>query len=180
MRVGKRARVRLEARPRHFPKDNISTLKFARKSREKRRDFESSNVEIINRKAEQLNLSDRAHAIQADAFSATSYNTEQNYQLAIASGLFELFSDNALITAALTGIHQQLDADGYMLYTNQLWHPQQEFIARTLTNHRGQPWLMRCRSQAEMDTLVKQAGFEKVEMLIDPSGLFSVSVAKKR
>ncbi|WP_410961897.1 class I SAM-dependent methyltransferase family protein, partial [Salmonella sp. SAL4457] len=40
------------------------------------------------------------------------------------------------------------------------WHPQLELIARALTSHRqGQAWVMRRRTQAEMDKLVAAAGF---------------------
>jgi hypothetical protein len=66
-----------------------------------------------------------------------------------------------------------------LLYTNQPWHPQLEFIARCLTNHDGQPWIMRRRTQAEMDDLVRAAGFEKVAMEIDEFGIFTVSLARK-
>jgi hypothetical protein len=52
-------------------------------------------------------------------------------------------------------------------------------IARTLINRDGQPWIMRRRTQAEMDHLVKAAGFEKQSMDIDRWGIFTVSVARK-
>ena len=38
---------------------------------------------------------------------------------------------------------------------------------------------MRRRTQAEMDDLVRSAGFEKVSQEIDPCGLFTVSVARR-
>jgi hypothetical protein len=38
---------------------------------------------------------------------------------------------------------------------------------------------MRRRSQAEMDELVRAAGFEKLEMEVDPWGIFTVSVARR-
>jgi hypothetical protein len=53
-------------------------------------------------------------------------------------------------------------------------------IARVLPNRDGEPWVMRCRTQAEMDQLVAAAGFEKLRMLIDDDGIFSVSLAAKR
>ncbi|WP_261863570.1 class I SAM-dependent methyltransferase family protein [Psychrobacter sp. JCM 18900] len=99
--------------------------------------------------------------------------------LAIASGLFELFSDNALPATALAGIYDSLKSGGYLIYTNQPWHPEQEFISKTLNNHRGSSWVMRCRSQAEMDQLVERAGFKKVTMRIDRFGIFTVSLAIK-
>ena len=55
----------------------------------------------------------------------------------------------------------------------------QEMIARCLTHGDGSPWIMRCRSQAEMDALVRDAGFEKLDELIDDRGIFTVSVAQK-
>ena len=53
-------------------------------------------------------------------------------------------------------------------------------IARVLTNRDGDHWVMRPRSQWEMDTLVRQAGFEKTQTRIDRDGIFSVTVARKR
>lgn len=38
---------------------------------------------------------------------------------------------------------------------------------------------MRRRSQAEMDELVRQAGFEKIAQRIDPWGIFTVSLARR-
>jgi hypothetical protein len=38
---------------------------------------------------------------------------------------------------------------------------------------------MRRRTQAEMDQLVANAGFEKIEQLQDEWGIFTVSVARK-
>ena len=99
--------------------------------------------------------------------------------LAIASGVFELFGDNSLVGTALTGMYQALTDGGYLIYTNQPWHPEQEMIGKTLNNHQGKDWVMRCRSQAEMDQLVERAGFVKVAMRIDEFGIFTVSLAKK-
>ena len=57
-------------------------------------------------------------------------------------------------------------------------HPQLEFIARTLTSHRGgEAWVMRRRTQQELDQLVRHAGFTKVEQWIDEWGIFTVSMA---
>jgi hypothetical protein len=52
-------------------------------------------------------------------------------------------------------------------------------IARVLTNRDGCPWVMRRRTQAEMDDLVHAAGFQKLSMEIDDAGIFTVSVAQK-
>ena len=68
---------------------------------------------------------------------------------------------------------------GWLLYTDQPWHPQQEMIARVLPNRDGDPWVMRCRSQAEMDALVREAGLQRRQLYLDRWGIFSVALAQK-
>ena len=70
--------------------------------------------------------------------------------------------------------------DGFLVYTGQPWHPQLELIARTLTSHRdGGAWIMRRRSQEELDQLVAAAGFRKIAQRIGESGIFTVSLAQR-
>jgi len=55
------------------------------------------------------------------------------------------------------------------------------FIARALTSHRGgMAWVMRRRSTQEMDELVRAAGFAKLTQRIDPWGIFTVALARRR
>ena len=152
------------------------------------RDYESHNIQALQEKAARLEITNRVTTCQKDAFDSASYSNikkgsvgsdDKKFDIAIASGVFELFSDNTLPATALTGIYDSLKANGYLIYTNQPWHPEQEFISKTLNNHRGSSWVMRCRSQAEMDQLVEGAGFKKVAMRIDKFGIFTVSLAIK-
>ncbi len=143
------------------------------------RDYDAHNINVIQEKIMQLNLSERMITIKKDAFDLQSYQETQVFDLVVTSGIFELFSQNALVKTALEGIFYQIKTGGYLIYTNQPWHPEQEFIGKTLNSHQGKDWVMRCRSQAEMDQLVEQAGFEKITQRIDPFGIFTVSLAKK-
>jgi hypothetical protein len=53
-------------------------------------------------------------------------------------------------------------------------------IARTLPSHRDfHPWIMRRRTQAEIDQLVEAAGFRKIDQRIDEWGIFTVSIAQR-
>jgi len=100
--------------------------------------------------------------------------------LAIVSGLYELFPDNDAVAESLAGLADAVESGGFLVYTGQPWHPQLEFIARALTSHRdGAAWVMRRRTQVEMDQLVEQAGFRKIEQRIDRWGIFSVSLAQR-
>ncbi|UVK41682.1 bifunctional alpha/beta hydrolase/class I SAM-dependent methyltransferase [Mesorhizobium sp. AR10] len=118
---------------------------------------------------------------KADAFDATMLaGLDPAPDLAIVSGLYELFPDNALIARSLGGLAKAMQPGSLLLYTNQPWHPQLEMIARSLTSHRGgQAWVMRRRTQGEMDQLVTAAGFEKLDQRIDQWGIFTVSLARR-
>jgi hypothetical protein len=119
--------------------------------------------------------------LKRDAFDPVSYEGEEGrYQLAIVSGLYELFSDNALVRRSLLGISSSLCATGALLYTAQPWHPQLHTIAHTLTNHRGEAWKMRPRPQSEIDALVALCGCYKVTTSIGLDGIFTVSLAEKQ
>ena len=81
----------------------------------------------------------------------------------------------------LHGVGDAVEDGGYLVYTGQPWHPQLEMIARALTSHRqGEAWVMRRRTQAELDQLVEDAGFRKIAQRIDEWGIFTVSLAVRR
>ena len=146
------------------------------------RDYSDINVAAGQKLIEERKLSDIAQFVHGDAFDTESLATiAPKVNLAVVSGLYELFNDNDLLRRSLKGLEQAVEPGGYLVYTCQIWHPQQEFIARALTSHRqGDAWVMRMRSQAEMDALVEQAGFCKIDQRIDEFGIFTVAVAQKR
>jgi SAM-dependent methyltransferase len=143
------------------------------------RDYKDENLDAAARLRDELGLTG-VTLTQGDAFdsAALAAMTPQS-TVAIASGLYELFPENEPVLRSLRGLADAVERGGFLLYTNQPWHPQLEFIARGLTNREGRPWVMRRRTQAEMDELVRTAGFEKVSQEIDPWGLFTVSVARR-
>jgi alpha-beta hydrolase superfamily lysophospholipase/ubiquinone/menaquinone biosynthesis C-methylase UbiE len=144
------------------------------------RDFEAHNLEQAKKLADHLQLITAIDYQLRDAFDPASYPAdEQPYDIVIVSGLYELFSENAMVLRAMQGISRHLKTGGHVIYTGQPWHPQLEMIAQTLTNHRGAPWLMRPRPQAEMDALVASIGCKKIDSRIGIAGIFTVSVAQK-
>ena len=145
------------------------------------RDYSDINVKAGSEMIKERGLQDVASFTQANAFDAASYEGLQDaYTLGVVSGLFELFPDNSVVRTALQGFSSSVRSGGYLIYTNQPWHPQLEMIARALSSHRqGAAWIMRRRGQAEMDQLVEKAGFKKVREWIDGDGIFSVSLAVK-
>lgn len=146
------------------------------------RDYSALNVEQGRALIAAKGLGGIARFEQGDAFDGDDLAAlSPAPTLAVVSGLYELFPDNAMIRRSLDGLARAVPPGGYLVYTGQPWHPQLEFIARVLTSHRaGAAWVMRRRSQAEMDELVRSAGFDKVTQRIDRWGIFTVSLARRR
>jgi SAM-dependent methyltransferase len=143
------------------------------------RDCKRENLDAAARLRDELGLKNVA-VTRGDALDRSSLAAvTPRPTIALVSGLYELFPDNEPVLRSLRGLADAVEPGGHLLYTNQPWHPQLEFIARVLTNAEGKPWIMRCRSQAEMDELVQTAGFEKISQEVDPWGLFTVSVARR-
>lgn len=145
------------------------------------RDYDAQNVAAGQALIEANQLQNHITFVQGDAFDTSSLAAiTPQATIGVVSGLYELYADNAAIKRSLVGMAGAVQQGGYLIYTNQPWHPQLALIARGLSSHRsGKPWVMRRRTQLEIDQLVAAAGFCKVEMLIDEWGIFTVSLAKR-
>lgn len=146
------------------------------------RDYSSINVAAGRKLIAERCLQEIVSFDEVNAFDPANYQAlTPRPTLGIVSGLHELFADNDLIMHSLNGFGAAIETGGYLIYTGQPWHPQLELIARCLTSHKeGSPnWVMRRRSQQEMDQLVEKAGFRKIHQWIDEDGIFTVSLAVK-
>ena len=143
------------------------------------RDYSEINVRDGRTLIAERGLDSNARFERGDAFDRHDLaQISPSPTVAVVSGLYELFGDNALVAKSLSGIAAAMPEGGCLVYTGQPWHPQLELIARALTSHRqGQAWVMRRRTQGEMDQLVERAGFRKVDQRIDEWGIFTVSLA---
>jgi alpha-beta hydrolase superfamily lysophospholipase/SAM-dependent methyltransferase len=143
-------------------------------------DYKEENVNAAHALADESNLNGSVVVRRGDAFDRDSLaRIQPRATIGIVSGLYELFSSNDLVLNSLRGLAEAIEPGGYLIYTNQPWHPQLEFIAHVLRNREGERWIMRRRTTAEMDELVRTAGFEKIGMEIDQWGMFTVSVARR-
>jgi alpha-beta hydrolase superfamily lysophospholipase/phosphatidylglycerophosphate synthase len=144
------------------------------------RDFSETNVQRGTALIRSFGLRSLVTFEKGDAFDRRSVAGCGPVTLGIISGLYELFPENAPVCDSLQGMAEAIAPGGLLVYTCQPYHPQLEMIARMLPSHRGgQPWIMRRRTQAEMDQLVKSAGFRKLGQRIDEWGMFSVSIAQR-
>ena len=144
------------------------------------RDFSATNVAAGRALARELRVAG-VDFEQGDAFDGSAVaRLTPAPTIAIVSGLYELFPENAPVRESLAGLAAAMASGGMLIYTSQPWHPQVELIARVLSSHRGgKPWIMRRRTQCEMDQLVVAAGFVKEQQLMDQWGIFGVSLARR-
>jgi len=142
------------------------------------RDYSEANVNEGKAIAQELGVKNSEH-MQADAFDPATYQGQAfKPNILIVSGLFELFPSNETVLKAVQGATGILEDGGFIVYTGQPWHPQLEMIAHTLPNREGQNWVMRRRTQAEIDQLFARHGADKFDMKIDQWGIFTVASAK--
>ena len=131
------------------------------------RDRDAAALDQGRRLAREMGLSN-VRLVDGDAFDTESLaSIDPKPDVAIVSGLFELFPDNERVLRSLRGLARAVRPGGFLVYTNQPWHPQLEMIARVLVHGDGSPWVMRCRPQWEMDELVRCVGFEKFDTRMD-------------
>lgn len=114
-----------------------------------------------------------------DCFDPEMYKSlDFTPNITIISGIFELFEDNMMISRAISGAVSVSEPDSVVLYTGQPWHPQLKMIAYVLNSHKETDWVMRRRSQKELDSVFACNGVKKESMLIDDYGIFTVSCGK--
>ena len=145
-------------------------------------EFKKSNIEVGEEVIKKNNW-ENISFIDYDCFDKETYkkiNCTPN--IVIISGVFELFEDNKMLENTISGITEILDKNGAIIYTGQPWHPQLKQIALVLNSHKGngKSWLMRRRSEKELDSLFENYNLKKEKMLIDNDGIFTVSLAELR
>ena len=142
-------------------------------------DFSEANIAFGEAQIQQQGLQN-IRFTRLDCFNKDSYrqlNFEPN--IVIISGIFELFGDNELVCKAISGALSALQTGGFLIYTGQPWHPQLKMIAFVLNNHQERDWIMRRRSQRELDSLFAFYGLTKYGMKLDNFGIFTVSYGTK-
>ena len=97
----------------------------------------------------------------------------------VVSGLYELFTDPAPIRRSLRGIFAALKPGGTLVFTTQVTHPQLDLIANVLVNREGRPWVMVCRSLAEVGSAGGGGRVRAITSQCERHGLFGITVCRK-
>lgn len=143
-------------------------------------DIDPNSLDQAKKLAKEFN-SPSVSFTEQNAFDlqVSKLEAQQQPNVIIVSGLFELYESNPQVHNVLKQLYTLVSNGGYIIYTGQPWHPQIKVIGRVLNNRHGKRWVMRRRVQQEMDLLVESAGFNKLNTSSDSHGIFTVSCAQK-
>ncbi len=143
------------------------------------RDFENRWVIEGAREAQKRNLRN-VRFEQGDAF-----NREEILALAprptvaVASGFYDWFNDDAKVKESMRIIYDALDRGGYFVFSNQSAHPKLEFTEQVFTDFNKKPLRMTMRPKELMCSFLREIGFEIEEDLSDDHGYYTVIKARK-
>lgn len=141
-------------------------------------EFVKSNIDIGEKVIKENNYQ-QIRFTNFDCFDPETYKKlDFEPNIIIVSGILELFGDNEMASKAIRGIISIAEKNSYIVYTGQPWHPQLKMIAYVLNNHQNKDWIMRRRSQKELDRIMAFNTVQKDSMLIDDFGIFTVSSGK--
>ena len=141
-------------------------------------EFVKANIEIGEKVIKEKKFSN-IRFTNYDCFDPETYRKiDFQPNITIISGILELFGDNEMASQAIKGVTGISEENASVIYTGQPWHPQLKMIAYVLNNHQNKDWIMRRRSQKELDRVMAFNQVSKENMLIDNFGIFTVSSGK--
>lgn len=143
------------------------------------RDLDTQGLQLGKARAEALGLGNVRYEPGDATDPASLSDISPTSDIVVVSGLYELFTNPALIKRSMAGIYDILPPGGKLVFTTQVSHPQLELIANVLVNSEGKPWVMVCRSLAEVEGFATEAGFKVFKSQLESTGLFGITVCEK-
>lgn len=140
------------------------------------RDYKLENIEKARQNAQARGLQNIRFQ-QADAFDPQNYR--EKWDVIVSSGFWEIIDNDDLVKGCLLNAAKCLDSGSMLVFTIQPYHPQLEFIARTLVSNTGKPWIMRLRSLDLFKTWMQEAQLQYVSHRMEKHGIFGVVEAAK-
>ncbi len=100
--------------------------------------------------------------------------------LIVASGFYDWIVDDNIVKNSFSTIYKAMDDNGCFVVTNQMAHPNLEFVQKVFTDFNHNPLKMTMRSETTVQQWLMEAGFKLHKTLKDPKGYYSVTSACKR
>jgi hypothetical protein len=118
---------------------------------------------------------ERGDAFNRDAILAL----RPSPNLAVASGFYDWITDDELVRRSLEILFAALEPGGFVVLTNQMGHPDLEFVSAVFTDFHHEPLRMKMRPAAQIQQWLTDAGFVTGTTLTDSKNYYSVTSARK-
>lgn len=141
-------------------------------------DYAPANVAAANALAREIGVDARIE--RADAFAPRDLDRIGFAPtLAVVSGLHEIIADDERVRQHLQELARRMARPSTLLLTVQPHHPQHELIARCLTSHTGERWVMRLRPLETTFRWLEEAGFVPDGVTMEDQQIFGVVRARR-
>jgi SAM-dependent methyltransferase len=97
----------------------------------------------------------------------------------ICTGFFELNDDDSILTL-LHEIHDSIEKDGLLLFTNQADNPSKKLMKKIGRTQNGGSWKMRFRDAEKLRKWLMDIGFRDVIISEDSWGMYEYCTGRKR
>lgn len=125
-------------------------------------------------------LTSRVRYVHSDALDPAAFAVlDPRPNVAIASGFYEILLSDEQVRRSLRLIATTLPADGTLIFTTQVQHPQLAMIAQVCNNRHGEPWIMTLRSAEQVASWAIEVGFVNPRTTVEPLGLFTVTTMQR-
>lgn len=117
---------------------------------------------------------------KGDAFNEAELQAIQpTPNIIVSSGFYDWIVDDEKVKMSITMSYNALEDGGYIIVTNQVAHPDQDFVQGVFSDFNNEPLRMTMRPKETVNQWLEEAGFEIEKTLSDPYGYYSVTKARK-
>jgi len=142
-------------------------------------DFDERWVEEGRLEASRRNFKN-VHFEKGDAFNRKilfSLNPRPN--VVVSAGFYDWITEDEKVKESIQIIFDVLDPGGYLITTNQIAHPNLEFVEAVFPDFNHNPLRMTMRSQDRIQRWLEETGFLIERSLCDARGFYSVTKVRK-
>jgi len=127
--------------------------------------------------AEKLGLTNVSFEL-GDAFDGDAL-IARHPDIVVASGFYDWIDDDAEVRSSFGQVAAALRQGGRFVLTNQVGHPDLEFVSAVFESHTHEPLRMKMRPVEQIASWLAESGMEVVDTRIDPRGYFAALHARR-
>lgn len=142
-------------------------------------DIDERWLTYAQEKAAAAHLKNVSFGVQ-DAFDGDALKAlDPQPNIILSSGFYDWIQEDEQVKSSIQMCYDTLPEGGYFITTNQMAHPNQQFVESVFSDFNSSPLRMKMRPEATLKTWLEAAGFEVKETKADRFGYYGVLMAYK-